>query len=158
MMSPRAQALAERLATLNQEIIAFAEHCPEAAWTRVTEGEGWPVNVLLCHIANGYDAGTGFLKKVIEGGPLPTITVDMIHHGNAQNVEKYAQTTKAEVTSRLKERGAAAVGVLEQLNDTLLDTAVEGFVQKMPCQQIAELTIGHTGGHFASAQAAVGVK
>lgn len=156
-MSARAQALAERFARANNELIALVERLTDAQWAAPGGAEGWSVGVTAHHLASDYAILAGLVETVATEQPLPAWTLDMLHQYNAQHADEYKHCTKAETLELLRREGAAAVSMVQELSDEQLDrTAIIPWEAGPPvsAQQLIERKlIGHIQEHLASIQA-----
>jgi DME family drug/metabolite transporter len=159
IMSQRAEALAKRFKTFNNEIIEFVESCPEEDWTKVCSGENWPVGVVARHVAAGHYRVLGLAQLIVEGKQLPELSREGIDQANARHAEKHAGCTKEEVLGLLRKNGSAITDYVAGLEDADLDRAghlpIAGGATST--QQIIEnLIIQSAGEHLASLKSATG--
>ena len=158
-MSERARALANRFEQVNHELAATVERCSEGQWRATTAGEGWTVGVVAHHVAGGHSAIAGLVERLATGQPLPNLTMEMIHQGNAAHAQEHANCTKAETVALLRQNGAAAATVVRGLQDDQLDrtASVIAGAPPMSAQQVIEgILIGHVQEHSASIRSALG--
>ncbi len=156
-MSQRAQALAERFATVNEELIRTIESCSEAELDCVTAGEGWPVRVAAHHIAVSHEPVASLAQLVATSQPLPELTQEMFDHGNAQHAAEHATVGKQVILDTLQSGGAKAQTIVNELSDEDLDRSGHIFNSDLTAESIIEnILIGHANGHMASIKAAVG--
>ena len=158
-MSQRVQELVQRFNTANAELISYIEGCAEADLDRVTEGEGWSVRVAAHHIAASHEPVAGLVQLIASGQPLPPLTMEMFHHGNAQHAAEHATVSKQAVLDELQSGGAKASAIVSGLSDEELDRSghLSLFNTDMSAQAAIEnIFIGHIGGHLASIKATVG--
>ncbi|MEZ4620171.1 MAG: hypothetical protein R2867_32340 [Caldilineaceae bacterium] len=92
-MSQRAQAFAEQFTAANDELIRYMESCSEADLDRVT-GEGWPVRVAAHHVAVSHESVADLARRIAVGEPLPPLTLEMFHEGNAKHAAEHATVSK----------------------------------------------------------------
>jgi hypothetical protein len=158
-MSQRAQELVQRFNAANAELISYIEGCSESDLDRVTAGEGWPVRVAAHHIAVSHEPVAGLAQLIATGQPLPPLTMEMFHHGNAQHAAEHATVSKQTILDTLQSGGAKASAIVSELNDEALDRA--GHLILINADITAQATIeniliGHIGSHLESIKAAVG--
>ena len=156
----RAEDLAMRFEQANVDVIAAVEACTEEQWRKQCAGEGWGIGVVAHHIAGAYPTIAGIAQGIATGQELPSITMEMIDHGNAQHANEFANCTKAEVLELLRSNGASAAGAVQGMSEAQLDKAAPlGPLGPDPvsAQQVIEnILIGHAQGHLQSIQATTG--
>jgi hypothetical protein len=158
-MSLRVQALVERFTTANEELIRYIESCSEEELDRVTAGEGWPVRVTAHHIAVSHEPVAGLAQGIASGQPLPNLTMEMFHHGNAQHAAEHATVSKQAILDTLQSGGANARAIVSGLDDAALDRTghLSLLNADVTTQNIIEnILIGHITSHLESIKAAVG--
>ena len=158
-MSQRAQALVQRFNAANGELISYIEGCTEDDLDRVTTDEGWPVRVTAHHLAVSHEPVAGLAQLIASGQPLPPLTQEVFHHGNAQHAAEYATVSKQTILDRLQSGGAQASAVVSGLSDEALDraghfTLLNGEISAQGV--IENILIGHVRGHLDSIKTAVG--
>jgi DinB superfamily len=157
-MASRAQALAEQFAKANSDFIATVERCTDSQWKTVTAGEKWSVGVVAHHVAQGHRGIADAARMLASGQPLPHLTFEMIHQGNAEHAKQHANTTKEETLGLLCDGGAHAASVVRGLSDEQLDRSgkVLADVPPMSAQQFIErILIGHVHEHLGNIKAAI---
>lgn len=158
-MSQRTQALVQRFNTANAELISYIAGCTEEELDRVTAGEGWSVRVTAHHLAVSHEPVAGLAQLVGHGQPLPTLTLEMFHHGNAQHAAEYATVSKQTILDTLQRGGTQAGAIVSGLSDEALDRAGHFTLLNadITAQAVIEnILIGHISSHLASIKAAVG--
>jgi hypothetical protein len=158
-MSQRTQDLVQRFTAVNAELISYIEGCTETDLDRVTTGEEWSVRVTAHHLAVSHEPVAGLAQLLAHGQPLPTLTLEIFHHGNAQHAAEYATVSKQTILDTLQSGGAKASAVVSGLSDDALDRS--GYFTlintEITAQAIIEnILIGHVSSHLASIKAAVG--
>jgi len=159
IMSQRAEALAQRFKTFNDEIIAFVKSCPQEDWTKVCSGENWPVGVVARHVAAGHYRALALAQMIVAGKPLPELSREGIDQANAQHAEKHAGCTKDEVLGLLKKNGSAITEYVAGLKDAELDRTghlpvAGGAISTQ--QVIDNIVIKSATEHFGNIKAATG--
>jgi hypothetical protein len=158
-MSARATQLADQTDDVIAQTIAFVEGVPDAKWTAFCEPEQCTVAALASHIAGSATGVLNFLvKPVVEGAPLPPITPDQIHAGNAENARKNAQRAKSDVVAELQANGAAASAYVRGLSDDQLQRSAVLFFSPDPVTAdfiIENVIVNHSLGHLESMRASV---
>lgn len=158
-MSQRAQTLVQRFNAANAELISYIEGCTEQELDRVTADEGWPVRVTAHHLAVSHEPVADLAQLLASGQPLPSFTIEMLHHGNAQHAAEYATVSKQTILDALQSGGAKAGAVVSGLSDEALERSGHSTLinAEITAQGVIEnILIGHVGSHLASIKAAVG--
>ena len=158
-MSQRVQVLVERFNNANAELISYIAGCTEEELDRVTAGEGWSVRVTAHHLAVSHEPVAGLAQLLASGQPLPPLTLEIFHHGNAQHAAEYATVSKQMILDTLQNGGAQASAVVSGLSDEALDrsgyfTLVNGEITAQGV--IENILISHISSHLESIKAAVG--
>lgn len=158
-MNQRTEALVQRFNRANAELISYIEGCTEEDLDRVTVGEGWNVRVTVHHLAVSHEPVAGLAQLLGHGLPLPPLTLEMFHHGNAQHAAEYATVSKQTILDTLQRSGAQASAVVSGLSDEALDRAGHFTLLNadITAQAVIEnILIAHIDSHLASIKAAVG--
>jgi hypothetical protein len=148
--------LARELAESNAAVIAFAETCSPLEWTTQVPGEGWPVAVLVHHIAEGHSLIEGWVGDMLSGaGVDENLDMDAI---NARHAEDYAGVGVDETVFLLRKNCAGACEAIGSLGPEELEReAMFGPAGRlMSVEQIAGIAARHARGHLSSAKAALG--
>ena len=158
-MSQRTQELVQRFNAANAELISYIEGCTEHDLDCVTASEGWPVRVTAHHLAVSHEPVAGLAQLLANGQPLPSLTLEIFHHGNAQHAAEHATVSKQAILDRLQSGGAQASAIVSGLTDEALDrtgyfTLLNGEISAQAV--IENILIGHVSSHLASIKAAVG--
>lgn len=152
----RAEDLAKRFEQTNQDLIKSVEACSDAQWRALCAGENWSVGVTAHHIAGGHEEIAKLALAIGTEQPLPPITEEMMHQGNADHAKQFANCTKAETLQLLRSGGAKATGIVRGLSDAQLDRTGTLIGNQMSAQQLIEgVLIGHPQGHLESIRAAI---
>ena len=107
-------------------------------------------------MAASHKAVAGLVEAIAHGQPVPTITMDMIHEGNAAHAAQHANCTKAETLALLRQNGAAAVATVRGLGDTELDRTVTFPMGTLTAAQVVErVLIGHADDHHGTIRKAI---
>jgi hypothetical protein len=155
--SERAASLADALATVNAEAIAFAQSCTDGQWRTLVPGEGWPVGVVIHHIAEGHANGLRWLETMASGTPVTDSGPD-IDEWNVEHAIRCADVGVVETVALLAQNGARVEAAIRQLTDDQLDrTAPFGPAggRALPAEQMAAVTAQHARGHLDHAREAV---
>ena len=158
-MSQRTQELAQRFNAANAEMIRYIEGCSENDLDRITMGEGWSVRVTAHHLAVSHEPVAGLAQLLASGQPLPPLTLEIFHHGNAQHAAEYVTVSKQMILDTLQNGGAQASAVVSGLSDEALDrsgyfTLLNGEITVRGV--IENILISHISSHLESIKAAVG--
>ena len=117
------------------------------------EDEARPLGVIAHHVAVNEKVIMGRIQAVLRDGPTPPVDFKVI---NAKHANEYADTTKAEVVSLLRESGAQIASDMRAIPDEMLDKARELPSGRMTVQQrIERVLIGHIQGHQGSIEATI---
>ncbi|HEY7140717.1 MAG TPA: DinB family protein [Methylomirabilota bacterium] len=156
-MSERARNLAQQLEQANQSLIATIEGLSDAQWRAKTPDDGRSVGVVAHHVAVSHKSVAGLVGAIAQGQPVPPITMEMIHEGNAAHATQHANCTKAETLALLRQNGAAAVATVRGLGETELERTVSFPMGTMTAAQVVErVLVGHANGHHGSIRKAIG--
>jgi uncharacterized damage-inducible protein DinB len=155
-MSERARTLAQHLEQANHDLIATIEGLSDAQWRTKTPGDGRSVGVVAHHVATSHKAVAGLAGAIAHGKPVPPITMEMIHEGNATHAAQHANCTKAETLALLRQNGAAAVAAVRAFSDTELDRTVQFPMGTMTVAQVVERVLtGHAQDHHGTIRKAL---
>jgi hypothetical protein len=157
MASDRAAALADDFSAANAEAMDFVRGCTAAEWTVTVSGEGWPVGVVLHHIAVGHGQGVRWLHDMASGEGV-TDTAESIDRENATHAVRMKAVGPDETMALLAQNGTRLEAALRALSDDELDrTAPFGPAggRAMPTEALAAVAARHTREHLAHARGAV---
>jgi hypothetical protein len=167
-MSERARHLAQQFEQANHALIATVDRLSDDQWRAKTPGDGRSVGVVAHHVAEGHKGIAGLAGAIAHGQPVPPLTMDMIHQGNATHAVQHAHCTKAETLALLRQNGAAAAATVRNagaappptvrgLGEAELDRAATLPLGTMSASQVIErILIGHVHDHHGSIQKAIG--
>jgi hypothetical protein len=152
-MTTRAETLATRFEQANNDVIRTVEGLTDVQWHTQTGEEGWTVGVVAHHIADAHEKVVGLAEMVAHSKPVPPLTIEVIHQGNAAHAQAHAHTSKA----LLRKNGAAAARTVRGLADDQLRRTAPVIGNSMSAEQVIEgILIGHPQGHLASIRKAIG--
>ncbi len=160
-MGTRSEELAKKFDASCGEMNKTVEALSDAEWKKVTSAEKWPVGVVAHHVALSHEGISGLVQLVAKGQPLPSLTMDMIHAGNAQHAKEQANVTKAETLALLKANGGKASGIVRGLSDAELDKSASvlvGMPAMTAAQAIEAILVNHVHEHLGSIRATTGAK
>jgi DinB family protein len=156
-MSERARILAEQLEQANRDLIHTVEGLSDTQWRAKTPGDGRTVGVVAHHVAASHKSVVGLVGAIAHGQAVPTITMEMIHEGNATHATQHANCTKAETVALLRQNGAAAVATVRGLSETELDRTATFPMGTMTAAQVIErILTGHANDHHGTIRRAIG--
>ncbi|MGO9372683.1 MAG: DinB family protein [Syntrophobacteraceae bacterium] len=157
-MSGRSKKLADRLNSLNDEVISFVENCTEDDWNRIG-AEGWPLGVTARHIGANHYPAISAAKMILSGEKLPEMTMEQITAFANRHAKEHAPCTKSEVLDVLRTQGRKLVEFAGGLEDSELDKT--GYLPalgiNMTVEQYIETVVLRSGReHFENIKAAAG--
>ncbi|MCB0104269.1 MAG: maleylpyruvate isomerase N-terminal domain-containing protein [Caldilineaceae bacterium] len=152
------QELSNRFVALNQAVLAFVRACSPTQWQAITAAEGWPVGVTARHIAVAHYPVIEWVRMIVNGQPLPPVTMDNVDQLNAQHAESHALCTQEEVCELLATNSANVVAYLQSLPPIAL--AGQGYLKLFESEISAEqlfvaVLLDGVANHFNSIKAAV---
>ncbi|HRW08266.1 MAG TPA: hypothetical protein P5121_24350 [Caldilineaceae bacterium] len=152
------QELSSRFVALNQVVIAFVRACSPTQWQTITAAEGWPVGVTARHIAVAHYPVIEWVRMIVDGQPLPPVTMDNVDQLNAQHAEAHALCTQEEVCELLATNSANVVAYLQSLPQNAL--ASQGYLKLFESEISAEqlfvaVLLDGVSNHLNSIKAAV---
>ena len=118
------------------------------------EDEARPLGVIAHHVAVNQKVIMGRIQAVLHDAPTPPTNIKEI---NAKHANEYADTTKAEVVTLLRNSGSQIVKDLRAIPDAKLDVERElpsGGTMTVQ-QRIERVLIGHIQGHQGSIEATI---
>ena len=159
----RAARLADQFEAAHERFVQVVEALTSDQWRmrgRNTPGqrindedEARPLGVIAHHVAVNENVIMGRIQTFLRDAPLPPLN---IKETNARHANEYADTTKAEVLSLLRNSGDQIVKDLRTISDAMLDKAQELPSGKMTVQQrIERVLIGHIQSHQGSIEATI---
>ena len=159
----RAARLADQFEAAHERFVQVVEALTSDQWRmrgRNTPGqrindedEARPLGVIAPHVAVNENVIMGRIQTFLRDAPLPPLN---IKETNARHANEYADTTKAEVLSLLRNSGDQIVKDLRTISDAMLDKAQELPSGKMTVQQrIERVLIGHIQSHQGSIEATI---
>jgi hypothetical protein len=154
---PTPSELAGELELANEDVIAFARSCTPEEWAVVVEGEGWPVCVVVHHVAEGYDLVSRWIDRALAGRPIED-TGEGIDAANLRHAQDYAGVGVLQTVELLRTRAAAAVAKISRLGESDLGkTTAFGPAggQDFSVEQFCVAAAGHVRSHLARARTAV---
>ena len=152
-----ADSLAESFNALNADLLEFVQSCSDADWRKVTDAEGWPVGVTARHIAVAHYPVIEWVQMLVQGDPLPPVTMATVDQINAQHAAEHPHCTREEVVALLRSNHARVIAYLETLDDE--DLARQGYLKLLDADVSAAtlftaILIDATSAHLESMQTA----
>jgi hypothetical protein len=117
------------------------------------EDEARPLGVIAHHVAVNQKVIMGRIQAVLHDQQTPPVDFKQV---NAKHANEYADTTKAEVVTLMRDSGRQIAKDLRAIPDAKLDMARELPSGKMTVQdRIERVLIGHITGHQGSIEATI---
>ena len=160
-MDTHASDLTTRYAQVVDAVITAVEPLDAASLRRLCPAEQCTVAALACHIAAVHGATAGFVRSIVAGEALPSLTMEDIDRNNAKNAAGNAELGRDEVIARLRTGGEAMTTELQGLREEDLARTAPFtlFGGEVSVQTLVEqAVIAHTEQHLASLKAAVGTE
>jgi Mycothiol maleylpyruvate isomerase N-terminal domain len=160
-MGARAEQLASKFEQSCRDFESTVDRLDDSQWKTITPAEKWTVGVVAHHVAGAHAGISGLVEMVAKGQPLPHMTMDMIHEGNAKHAKEFASVGKAETLALLKANGAKAAAIVRGLSDAELDRTaplLAGMPPMSAAQAIEGILINHANEHLGAIRAATGAK
>ena len=154
MSSPQAGGAAQELERASEEVIEFIRSCPEEAWQRKSEGEGWTIAAIATHCALGNDVALGWICQMLAGRAVLE-TPDTHNAANAADAGHYAGKSKDEAIATMRRTSARSAAFLRALTDEELERgAHHGLLgREVTVGRFLPNFSGHMRGHLDSARA-----
>ncbi len=152
-MSERTDKLAQRIKSFNKEVIAFVENMSEEDWNKPCEWEQWTAGVTAYHIGAGHFGIFSLAAMIVNGKPLPQLTMDQIFEMSNQQAKENVRCTKAEALEQLRKNGDRMTAFVKDLGDDDLDAkgSMPAFEGEVTTEQLIEYVIFESAGqHFDS--------
>ena len=161
--TPRSGRLADQFEAALESFIRVIESMTNDQWRmrgkntpgqRINdEDEARPLGVIAHHVAVSQNVIMGRIQQVLHDQPTPPLDNKQI---NAKHANEYADTTKSEVLTLLRNSGQQIVKDLRAIPDEKLDMARELPSGKMTVEQrIERVLIGHITGHQGSIEVTI---
>ncbi len=150
-MDTLSEQLARRLEAATETLLQIVEPCTENQWQTICPSEERTVGVMVHHIASVALLVVGWAQQIGKGEPLPPVTMEMVHAGNAAHAQGNAHCTKTETLQLLRQNSAQASAVIRGLSDEQLGRTAPVALfggQPFSAQAIIEMVlIGHIHGY-----------
>lgn len=159
-VSPRAQALADRLEQGAGALIDFAAALTDAQWQTPLPRDGRKVGVVVHHVASVYPLEVELALRIAGGEPIVGVTMDDVNAMNAGHAAANAGAPKAETLDLLRRNSTAAAVAIRALSDEELDRAASASLYgdaPLTCQFVLEdHAVRHSYHHLARIRKALG--
>jgi hypothetical protein len=137
------------------------EGLSEDQWQNQLDGEGWPIGVGVCHIAEHYSNLALLVDIAANGKPIPDWaprSSDDLDKLNAEIAARNAGRGRREAMEMLSSNATRAASEIRGLSDEQLDRKFTLPIGgEFTVEQIAQMMlIGHIGMHAPSIQQAAG--
>jgi hypothetical protein len=160
-VSPRAQALADRLEQGARALLALADALTDAQWQTPLPHDGRKVGVVVHHVASVYPLEIELALAIAGGKPMVGVTMDDVHAMNAGHADANTDVAKAETLELLRRNSTAAAAAIRALSDGELDRAAPASLYAdapITCQFVLEdHPVRHSYHHLARIRAALEV-
>jgi hypothetical protein len=160
-VSPRAQALADRLEQGARALAAFADALTDAQWQTPLPHDGRKVGVVVHHVASVYPVEIDLALTIASGKPMVGVTMDDVRAMNAGHATAHADAGKAETLELLRRNSTAAAAAIRALSDEELDRAASASLYSdapLTCQFVLEdHAVRHSYHHLPRIRAALEV-
>ena len=159
----RSERLADQFEAAQENFIRVVESLTPDQWRmrgRNTPGqkindedEARPLGIIAHHVAVNQKVIMGRIQLVLHDQPTPPVDFKQV---NAKHANEYADTTKAQVVSLMRESGRQIAQDLRAIPDEKLDMVRELPSGKMTVQdRIERVLIGHMDSHRGSIEATI---
>jgi DinB family protein len=156
-VSPRAEALAERLDQGARALVALASALGPEQWQARIPKDGRPIGVVVHHVASMYPLEIQLAQTLAAGKPIAGVSWDDVHAINAQHAKEHHAVTKDAALELLERNSAAAAAAIRSLGDQELDRADTVSLNAdapLTCQFFLEdHAVRHSYHHFARIRA-----
>ena len=157
-MSGRSKKLADRLNSLNEEVISFVENCTDDDWSRIG-AEGWPLGVTARHIGANHYPAVSAVRMILSGEKLPERTMEQITENANRHAREHAACAKSEVLDVLRTQGRKLVEFAAGLEDSELDKTgyLPALGSNITVEKYIDIVVLQSGReHFENIKAAAG--
>jgi hypothetical protein len=158
-MSPRTDALADRLEQGAGALAAFASALTDAEWHTRVPKDGRKVGVVVHHVASMYPLEIQLAQTLARGEPVAGVTWDAVHEINAGHAREHDDVTKAAALDLLRRTSAAAAAAIRALSDDQLDRAAPVSLNSdapLTCQfMLEDHAVRHSYHHLAAVRGAL---
>ncbi len=156
--SSKARELAAQLGETNDAVIGFARGLSNDQWRTIVPGEGWPVGVVVHHVAVGHDLMLRWLGSVSRGVDIADDAAS-VDGANDRHAREFADVGVHDTVALLQANGARLAAFIHGLDDSQLGRTAAfgpGNGMTVDAERMAEVAIRHCTAHLANARAALG--
>jgi hypothetical protein len=161
-ISPRANALAERLEQGARALDALARTLTDAEWQTPIPHDGRKVGVVVHHVATMYPLEIQLAQLLAAGKPIEGVTWDVVNGINAKHASEHAAVTKEEALELLQRNSTEAAAAIRALSDEELERAAPISLNAdapLTCQfMLEDHAVRHSYHHLAKIRAALAAK
>jgi DinB superfamily len=157
-VSPRSNALADRLEQGARALVTFASALTDAEWQTRVPKDGRKIGVVVHHVASMYPLEIQLAQTLAGGKAVAGVTWDAVHEMNAGHAKEYDAVTKEEALDLLRRNSTAAAAAIRALSDEQLDQAAPVSLNAdapLTCQfMLEDHAVRHSYHHLARVRAA----
>jgi hypothetical protein len=158
-MSPRANALAERLEQGARALELFASSLSDIEWQTRVPKDGRRIGVVVHHVASVYPVEIQLAQGLAAGTAMTGVTWEVVHEMNAGHARHNDGATRAATLDLLRRNSAAAAAAIRALTDRELDRAATASLYAdapVTCQfMLEDHAVRHSYHHLAKIRAAL---
>jgi hypothetical protein len=158
-ISPRANALAERLEQGARALEWVARALTPSQWKSRIPGDGRTIGVVVHHVASMYPLEIQLAQALAAGNPIAGVTWDAVHQLNAEHARTNETVALQEAIDLLQRNSAAAAAAIRAFSDDELDRAATVSLNAdapLTCQFFLEdHAVRHSYHHLARIRAAL---
>jgi len=160
-VSPRAEALANRIEDGAEGLARFAEQLSEEEWRAQTSStDHRTVGVIVYHVAAVYPIEIDLARAIATGKPVEDVTWDVVAGINAKHAQEHANVTKREAIELLRKNSRESADAVRAFTDEELDQAAPfslSFGAPVTAQFVIEdHALRHSWHHLARVRRALG--
>jgi hypothetical protein len=158
-MSPRANALAERLEQGARALELFASSLSDIEWQTRVPKDGRRIGVVVHHVASVYPVEIQLAQGLAAGTAMTGVTWEVVHEMNAGHARDNDGATRAATLDLLRRNSAAAAAAIRALTDRELARAATASLYAdapVTCQfMLEDHAVRHSYHHLAKIRAAL---
>ena len=152
-MSPRSDALADRLEQGARALAKFASALSDTEWHSRVPKDGRKVGVVVHHVATMYPLEIQLAQMLAAGQPVTGVTWDAVHEINARHASEHDAVSREAALDLLQRNSAAAAAAIRALSDEQLDRAAPVSLNgdaPLTCQfMLEDHAVRHSYHHLA---------
>jgi hypothetical protein len=150
---------ATELRSANDEVLSLVEGCSEDDWRQIVPGEGWPVAVVMHHVASGHGLVAEWIESARRGDDITTSAAE-IDAANARHAEEFAEVSREATAELLRANGAALDSLIAGLTEDEMANEV-GFAPAggalFSTEQLCGAAAGHVRSHLGHVKEVLGI-